>query len=89
MGGKYFAALTEPQRIAVEKFAREQHYKMLFKTPTTAAALNAQDNPDKWVSEMCELIAGDPLRVLAILEKARREQQAEAHREALRAGSAE
>ena len=69
MDGKYFARLSEAHRIAVMDHARLQYDKLVFQAHETEEMLKAQADPEGWVEHMCDLIAADPLRLLAILQK--------------------
>jgi prepilin-type N-terminal cleavage/methylation domain-containing protein len=67
--GKYFNRLSEQERAAIREHVRAEYDRLLFQQPTTYITKHAQADPDAWQDGMCELIAGDPLRIREIVAK--------------------
>ena len=67
--GKHFNHLSKDDRTAVAEHVRTEYDKLVFQQqPSTYISRNAVADPQGWQDGMCELIAGDPERVEAIVE---------------------
>jgi len=73
--GEHFDALSAREQSAVADFAYREFDRFVFQTQESEATLRAQSDPDAWRHQLCELIASDPKRILAVMEKTERQRK--------------
>ena len=71
--GEHFDALSAREQSAVADYAYREFDRFVFQTHESEAVFKAQADPDAWRHQLCELIASDPKRIQAVIEKAERQ----------------
>lgn len=70
--GVNFSRLSNQERVAITEHVRAEYDRLVFQQPGTYISKHAEADPQGWQESMCELIATDPARVRAIVDKAKR-----------------